>query len=364
MGELRTAAVRTVHFVVPADIDDPARPSGGNVYDRKVIDRLTTCGWDIHEHAIAGSWPRPDEAAERELARTLTRIPDDSVVVIDGLIAATAATCMVPATARLRVVVLMHLPLGHQPPGHEVPLAREREHAVLAAVSATIATSEWTRHLLSTTYADLDPRRIHVAAPGVEPAAEAVGSHDGGRLLCVAAITRHKGPDLLLDALSTLTDLPWHCTCVGVLDREPDFAAELRYRAEHDGLAERITFTGPIVGADLDRHYAAADLLVLPSRGETYGMVLTEALAHGVPVVASTVGGVPDTIGHVDGGRRPGLLVPPDDAPALAAAIGRWLTDEELRAALRGTAALRRATLHSWSSTADRVADVISAVAA
>jgi glycosyltransferase involved in cell wall biosynthesis len=213
-------------------------------------------------------------------------------------------------------------------------------------------------------YADLDPRRVHVAAPGVNDAPEGVGSRDGGQLLCVAAVTRHKGIDLLLTALSTLTELSWHCACVGVLDREPDFAAALRHRAESDRLADRFSFTGPVVGDDLDRLYAAADLLVLPSRGETYGMVLTEALARGVPVIATAVGGVPETIGQVKDGRRPGLLVPPNDAPALAAAIRRWLGDESLRAALRQAATLRRSSLPSWSSTAERVAGVISAVAA
>jgi glycosyltransferase involved in cell wall biosynthesis len=356
--------VKAAHFVVPATIDDAARPSGGNVYDRKVIEGLACCGWDVHQHAVAGPWPHAEETSERQLAAAFARIPDDSLVVIDGLLACTEAVGAVVASARLRVVVLMHMPLGHQPPGHELPGALELERSVLAAASATIATSEWTRRLLLTTYADLDPQRVHVAPPGVDVAPEAAGSHDGRRLLCVAAVTRHKGLGLLLAALSSLRELAWQCTCVGVLDREPDFAAELRLRADSAGLADRITFTGPVVGPDLDRHYAAADLLVLPSRGETYGMVVTEALARGVPVLATAVGGVPDTIGRVAGGRLPGLLVPPDDAAALGDAIRRWLGDAALRTSLRRAARLRRTALTPWSVTVERVAGVISAAAA
>jgi glycosyltransferase involved in cell wall biosynthesis len=263
----------------------------------------------------------------------------------------------------LRVVVLMHLPLGHQPPGHEVPRAREQEHAVLAVAAAVIVTSQWARGLLLRTYTDLRPRRVHVAVPGVDAARPAAGTADGGQLLCVAAVTRHKGLDLLLDAVSMLTSRTWQCTCVGVLDREPEFVAELQKQAANNGLADRITFTGPVVAADLDRLYASADLLVLPSRGETYGMVVAEALAHGLPVVATAVGGVPDTIGHVANGQRPGLLVPPEDSAGLADAIRRWLGDESLRTALRAAAAQRRPTLPAWSDTATQLAGVLSQVA-
>lgn len=352
------------HFVVPDSIDDPMRPSGGNVYDRRVIQALRDHGWRVDEHLVAGSWPGPDGFASRALAAALAAVPDGSVVVVDGLLASTAASVVVPAAARLRLVVLMHLPLGHGPPGHEVSHAREQERSVLAAASATITTSEWSRALLLRTYDELGPQRVHVARPGVDPAPPATATRDGGRLLCVAAVTRHKGLDLLVEALVTLTALPWQCTCIGVRDREPAFVAELEKRAADYGIADRIAFTGPAVGADLDYQYASADLLVLPSRGETYGMVVAEALAHGVPVVATAVGGVPDTLGRADDGRRPGLLVPPDDASALAAAIRRWLGDEPVRARLRAAAARRRSTLPSWSETAQRVAGVLTEVSA
>jgi glycosyltransferase involved in cell wall biosynthesis len=356
--------LRTAHFVVPDSIDDPSRPSGGNVYDRKVIRSLTGSGWQVREHTIAGPWPQPDESAERALTDTLACIPDNSVVVVDGLLTGGTPPVVVSAAARLRLVVLMHLPLGHQPPGHELPCAPEHERSVLAAASAAIVTSDWARRLLLGMYDDLDPRRVHVAAPGVDAAPHAAGTPLGGQLLCVAAVTWHKGYDLLIDAMSALTELSWQCTCVGVLDREPAFAAELQRRTAHLELADRIVFTGPVVGAALDRLYASADLLLVPSRGETYGMVVSEALARGLPVVAAAVGGVPDTIGRARNGHRPGLLIPPDDAPALAAAIRRWLDDESLRATLRHAASLRRSTLPSWSVTAQRVADVLAEVAA
>jgi glycosyltransferase involved in cell wall biosynthesis len=304
--------VTEVHFIVPEGIRDPARPSGGNTYDRRLIDELTALGWTVREHVGA---------------RSVAALPDGAVVLVDGLIASPAPEVLVPHARRLRQVVLMHMPLGDA-----------RERAVLEAASAVITTSAWSRRRLGVPAV--------VAEPGVDAAELAPVREAGDALLCVAAVTPVKGHDVLLDALE---GLPCRCTCVGSLDRDPAFADALRGRA-----SERLRFTGPLVGAALDRAYAAADLLVLPSRAETYGMVITEALARGVPVVATDVGGVTEALG--DGG----LLVPPGD---LGAALRRWLGDPELRERLRAAARARRATLRGWDATAATVAGVLADVA-
>ena len=80
LGKLRAAIVRTVHFVVPDSIDDPTRPSGGNVYDRKVIHALRQRGWHVDEHAVGGQWPDPDESAHRALADTLDIAAANTIV--------------------------------------------------------------------------------------------------------------------------------------------------------------------------------------------------------------------------------------------------------------------------------------------
>jgi glycosyltransferase involved in cell wall biosynthesis len=103
---------------------------------------------------------------------------------------------------------------------------------------------------------------------------------------------------------------------------------------------------------------------VLASRVETYGMVVPEALARGLPVVASRVGGVPDAVGHAADGTRPGVLVPPGDVPALAQALGRWLTDPGERARLRRAARGRRETLSGWDVTCARLSRILDQVGA
>ncbi len=195
---------------------------------------------------------------------------------------------------------------------------------------------------------------MHVAEPGVDAAPLAPGTAAGDALLCVAAVTPDKGHDVLLDALATVTDLSWRCACVGSLDRAPAFADGVRRRARDGGLGDRVGFPGPRTGPELDRAYATADLLVLASHAETYGMVVTEALARGLPVLATEVGGVTEALGHGEDGTRPGLLVPPGDPAALGAALRAWLGDAELRARLRRAARERRASLRRWPATAVR----------
>ena len=350
-----------VHVVVPGGIDDPARPSGGNTYDRRVCDGLPSLGWSVHQHAVPGCWPRPDAASFAALAGVVQGIPDDAVVLLDGLIASTAPEVLVPQASRLRLIVLVHMPLGHRPADHEVDDARMRERAVLSAATAVVTTSAWTRRRLLELY-PLRAGRVHVAEPAVDVADVATGTATGGALLCVAAVTFDKGHDLLLDALESIAALSWHCVCVGSLDRDPAFVERLRRRALDGGLGDRMHFAGPRIAADLDRSYATADLLVLASRAETYGMVATEALARGLPVVAAEVGGLTEALGHGADGIRPGLLVPSDDPAALAAALRAWLEDDELRGRLRRAARERRASLHGWSTTASVVARVLSEV--
>jgi glycosyltransferase involved in cell wall biosynthesis len=351
--------VTAVHAVLPDGIDDPARPSGGNVYDRHVCRGLALLGWSVREHPVPGFWAPPSSASFAALARVVRQIPDHAVVLLDGLVACTAPQVLVPQARRLRLVVLVHMPLGHRPAD---AVLRAREGAVLSAVAAVVATSAWASRRLLELYR-LPGRRVHVAEPGVDAAELAPGTALGGTLLCVAAVTFGKGHDVLLDALTTISRLPWHCVCVGSLDREPSFAEGLRRRSKARGLADRVSFPGPRTGSDLDRSYAAADLVVLPSRAETYGMVVTEALARGLPVLASDVGGVTEALGHGTDGTRPGLLVAPGDATALAAALRTWLGDAELRDRLRRAARQRRESLSRWSDTTSAIAAVLAGVA-
>jgi glycosyltransferase involved in cell wall biosynthesis len=343
-----------LHFVVPAVVADASRPSGGSGYDRRLRTGLRELGVRVHEHVAAGCWPDPQAADRAALSATLGALPDGDTVLIDGLVASAAPEIVAGVAARLQVVVLVHLPLGVTDAGR-----RPAEGAMLRRVAAIVATSPWTRSWLVEEYA-VPADRVTVSLPGTDPSDLAPGTRSGSSLLCVGAVTPVKGHDLLVDALAATTGLSWFCTCVGSLDLAPGFVAGVRARLGRTGLADRVAFTGVLTGTALDAAYRSADVLVLPSRVETYGMVVTEALARGLPVVGFRTGGVAETLGRTPDGAVPGVLVPAGDTATLAVALSTWLRDAGFRARAREAAGVRRTTLSSWSETATRVAAVLS----
>ncbi|GHC81782.1 glycosyl transferase [Nocardiopsis terrae] len=341
----------TVLFVVP----EASAPSGGHTYDRRIARAMTALGWPVRTVAVAGGWPRPAREELDGLASVLDGEPDGARVLVDGLVACGAPEAVVPHAARLRLAVLVHLPLADET-GLAPETAREldaREREVLRCGVRVVATSGWAARRLAAHHglAGQGGRSgVEVVAPGVDPAPLARGSGGaaGGRLACVASLTPRKGHDLLFEALAGLRGLPWECVCAGPGAPPP-----------RPGIEDRVRFTGSVVGAELAGVYDSADLLVLASRAETYGMVVTEALARGVPVVAAGVGGVPEALGRASDGRVPGLLVPPGDADALGRALRWWLTDPGLRKGLREAARSRRQELAGWPDAARAMAGAL-----
>ena len=336
-----------VHVIVPDGFDDPGRPSGGNVYDQRVCAGLAESGWDVLVETVAAG-----------LARVVAAIPDDETVLIDGLIASPAAAQLLPHAGRIQLTVLLHMPLAAALDTHHDASAERSEQAVLRAAAGVIVTSEWTRRQVLTRYG-IPAHRVHVARPGADRVA-APARPVRGQLLCVGVLGPHKGQDLLVEALAGLADQDWTCVLAGSPDRDPDFTRRLRARITRLGYDRRIRLSGVLAGAALSHAYSTADLLVAPSRSETYGMTVTEALARGVPVLAAAVGGLPEALGHTADGTRPGRLVPPGDPAALAAALGDWLGDEDCRHRLRTAARRRQPTLRGWEQTTQEIANALT----
>ncbi|AUA14890.1 D-inositol 3-phosphate glycosyltransferase [Streptomyces malaysiensis subsp. malaysiensis] len=357
---MRPAAPRTVHIVMPGTVADPAAPSGGNVYDLRVCRDLPGTGWEVQEHAVAGDWPQPGPAARAELARILGGLPDGTAVLLDGLVACALPYIVVPQAQRLRLAVLVHLPLGDETglaPGRAADLGA-LEGRTLRSARTVVATSAWAAGRLVELHG-LVPDRVHVAAPGADIAPLAASGDDGSRLLCVASVTPRKGQLRLVEALARIGELPWSCDCVGALDQDPEYADRLRESIEKLGVADRVHLLGARTGAQLDAGYGSADAMVLASYAETYGMAVTEALARGIPVLATAVGGVPEAVGQAPDGRVPGMLIDPDDPEALTAALRRWLGDPGLRRRLTAAAHERRTALAGWANTTRNLAGAL-----
>jgi glycosyltransferase involved in cell wall biosynthesis len=343
-----------LHFIVPGPL---GQRTGGYIYDRRIVLGLRASGWTIEVQELAGSFPKVDEAARRAAARALDAMPPAALPIIDGL--------ALPAFSELEGrlpqpwVALVHHPLAL-----ETGLARDEadafatlERRLLAGADRIIVTSPRTRRDLAAYGVD-DPR-VGVVRPGTDPAPLARGSGGfGPALLCVASLTPRKGHLVLLEALGGLTALGWRLTCVGSAERDPACAVAIMATIERLGLGKRITLVGERAEDALGPYYDGADLFVLASYHEGYGMVLAEALARGLPVVSTTAGAIPETVP-----KGAGLLVPPGDARALAAALRRVLTEPALRARLTAGAQAARRRLPDWDDAVRAFAAEVAAVA-
>lgn len=329
-----------LRFVLPDGVDDPERVSGGNVYDRRVRDGLIARGWTVTTDQVADA---------RGVSDALAAAGPGSTVLIDGLVAGWSPASVESAAATARVIVLAHMVLAAFPDAD--PRAIEREARALGTATRVIATSAWTASEL-VRRGIVDAGRVTVALPGAVDGPPARGN--AGRLLCVGAIAPHKGQDVLLEALEDLGALDWNCTVAGSRNADPVYAARIAAAAAR--FDSRVRLTGVLGQAELGAAYQRSGLLVAPSRAESFGMAIADARRRGLPVVASAVGGIPETV--AGGGA---ILVPPGDAAALAAALERWMTDPAMRSRLRAEAAAARARSPRWSATVDRVDGVLRA---
>jgi glycosyltransferase involved in cell wall biosynthesis len=332
-----------VQLVVPGPLD---QRTGGYIYDRRMVEGLRALGWAVDVHELAGRFPITDEVAIAAAGQAATAMPAGSLPVIDGL----ALSAFRDLSGRLPRpwVALVHHPLALETgldAGDAAALA-DAEQRMLAAADRVIVTSPQTRRDLAAY--DVGDARVGVVLPGTERAVLARGS--GGpdiALLCIASLTPRKGHLVLLEALAGLRDLPWQLTCVGSPERDPALARAIGAAIERHGLGARVRLIGEQTEPGLRPFYDAADLFVLASHHEGYGMVLAEALARGLPIVATTAGAIRDTVP-----AAAGVLVPPGDPATLAAALRRVLTEPELRRDLAAGARAARERLSSWADAA------------
>ena len=313
---MRTLAFNEPHlaFAVPGDL---ATPTGGYGYDRRIIQELRELGWQVTVADIGDNFPFPSTAQRATALAILSTMPAGSPIVLDGL-----AFGALPEAGALRcrtpLIALVHQPLALDPglDTRQADRFRETERAALAAAARVVVTSEATGRIVMADY-DVPSERISVVRPGNDPVPPAPGSNDGVvRLLSVGSVVPVKGYDLLIAALATLADMPWRLTIAGDRTRDPAAAAQLDADIEAYGLDDRVAVLGAVPPERIIELYLASDVFVLASRFEGYGMALAEAIAHGLPVVSTLAGAIPDTVL-----RGASILVPPDDVAALARAL-------------------------------------------
>ena len=360
-----------IRLVVPGNV---RHNSGGNVYNAALARELTALGAAVETCPLDGDWPGGSAEDRLRLAGLLHTAPNGTacpaavagpgpVTLVDSLLGCGAPDELeAAAAAGQRVWILLHMPL---PDVH-----RERERRALRAAAGVICTSTSARAAMGARHG-LDG--VRVALPGTAPAPLAPGSLSAGsgvaHFIAVAALLPNKDQSLLLDALSRLTDLPWTATLIGSDTADSAYAAQLRTSVERLGLGRRVTIPGELRGPALDTEWCAADLSLLISRAETYGLVVTESLARGIPVVVREGTGAVEALaaGSLPGSPLPGSPLPGaavglgTDPGPLADLLRRWLGDPGLRERWREAAAAARDRLPGWDATARAVLESLTA---
>jgi glycosyltransferase involved in cell wall biosynthesis len=348
--------VKAVAFVVPGDL---ATPTGGYAYDRRIVAELAAAGWRTQVLDIGASFPRPTAAARAAAQERLAALPSDQPIVIDGLAyGVLAAEARTLAPGRM-LVALVHHPLALETGlrADEASALCDSERAALACASHVIVSSPSTARLLIRDY-EVPPERISIVPPGTDRVAVPPRARSATvELLAVGSVVPRKGYDILVAALAEIADLSWRLVIAGDRGRSQETARQLEAEIARLGLAGRVAFTGAVAAQRLMQLYAAADLFVLPSRFEGYGMAYAEAIVHGVPVVGTQAGAVPETVPS-----GAGVLVPSDDVATLAAVLRRLITDRTERERLAAGARAAASSFPSWRESAALFATALERV--
>jgi glycosyltransferase involved in cell wall biosynthesis len=336
--------------VIPGDLETR---TGGYEYDRRIIAGLRSRGWSVDVLPLDATFPQPTRAARGGAVRMFAAIPDGATVLVDGLALGALPDEIAREAGRLTVVALVHHPLAAET-GLDPDVAgalEGSERRAVASARVVVVTSCATAAAIARYGVSED--RIVIVEPGTDRAPLARGSQAAisnlqsampisMSLLCVATLTPRKGHELLCRALAAVSNKQWRLTCAGSLDRDPATTARICAQLRADGLEDRVSLVGELDAAALALEYDRADVFVLATLHEGYGMAVAEALARGLPVVSTATGAIEETVCGA------GLIVPPGNLEALTGALSRILDDSRVRGTLAERARLVRDRLPTW----------------
>ncbi|MEM8703691.1 MAG: glycosyltransferase family 4 protein [Pseudomonadota bacterium] len=348
--------MKTLFFAYPGELDTP---TGGYGYDRQIIAGLRGLGWQVELVPLGDGFPFPTGEARAQAQEALERLPDGARLIVDGLAFGVLPEAAAAVSGRLDLHALVHHPLCRETGVSEAQAANllQSERQALTHARHIIVTS----HATATQVADLfgvEADRITVVLPGTEKQECAVRQEaDRLRLLAVGTVVRRKGYDLLFAALGDLRDIDWDLDIVGGLDADPDCHSELQEQLSAFGLTDRVTFNGAVAPEDLSAFYREADIFVLASRYEGYGMAYTEALAHGLPVIGSGGGAVADTLPE-----GAAIYCGTEDTKRLRNALKLLMTDERKRLDMAAHARVAAQNLPDWKDAAAMFAAALNGV--
>ncbi len=349
--------MKRVVFAVPGSLDTP---TGGYAYDKRIVTELRLLGWHVDVADLGDGFPYPDRAMREAAMAQLLAAPEGCPIVIDGLAFGAMDVEAALLSSRNPLVALVHHPLAFETglDAEQAATLQDSERAALVHASAVVVTGDTSRNILTREY-DVAGERITVIVPGTDRRAVQRHSRPADapvKLLAVGSVIARKGYQVLVAALGELKALPWHLTIVGDTSRDLEALVRLKTAIEAFALSDRIAAPGAVNDAQLATHYADADVFVLASLFEGYGMVFGEAIAQGLPIVATDVGAARSLIPS-----DAGILVAPGDVAALREALQSVIADGARRAQMAEAAQRAAGRLPQWHQSAMTFARVLEA---
>lgn len=343
-------------FAVPGDM---SAATGGYHYDRNLLAALNAAGRNTRHIALPSSFPFPDRADMRTAIDALEQVQPNCALIVDGLAFGALQTQALDRIAA-PIVALVHHPLGHESglPASQAWRLCALERANLDRAAHVLVPSGHIRDVLCDGFG-VPAEQITVLRPGKPDfrAPTSTAPKPGAPLiLSVGLLHPRKGHDTLIAALGDCADLAWRTVIVGT-PWEPGYDETLRRQIEAAGLTDRIELAGRVAPDRLARLYAEARVFALATRYEGYGIVFDEALVHGLPIVATSVGAVPGTVP-----TEAGTLVPAEDALAFAHALRLLLCDDALHARMAQAARRAGQDLPTWADAAGTVGHILDRV--
>ena len=334
-------------FAIPGDL---STVTGGYIYDRHIVEGLQAKGWQVQVLGLGEGFPYPETQTRQEACASLLALEAGVPLVIDGLAFGVLPEVAAQLQQRHPLIALVHHPLAFETglSAEQSAHFKDTERRALAHATRVVVTSPATLHDVVEHF-EVPRHAIASILPGTDRVTKVLKSAAQGplQLLSVGSVVKRKGFDVLLAALAELTDLSWQLTIAGDLTRDDQAVAQLHLDLARFDLLKRVRVLGAVHSAQLQQLYAQADVFVLASRFEGYGMAYAEALAQGLPVIGTTAGAIPDTVP-----ATAGLLAEPGDVDSLLKALRQIMQDQTLRQTLARGALLAAARQPSWADSA------------
>ena len=335
-----------LHFLIPGDIETLA---GSYIYDKRIIEGLKAKGHTVNLQRLADDFPFPSDESLVQCKKIVKSIPKSEPIIVDSLAFGVIPEILEDVAATNPIIALIHVPLSVDPiySAYQRTLLTSNEQEAFKLASKFVVTSEYTLDVLLNL--GIEMPQIKLVVPGIDDFPQKKNFPDKPfKLLSIANMCRSKDHSILVRALSALKDKDWLLDCYGNLDMDREYLSDLQAMIRKNHLQEKILIHGIVSGQELTNAFLNADLFVHPSDFEIYGMALSEALAHGIPVVASTGGGICKTVPS-----KMGQFFKPGDVYGLQSILEELFENQDVYKKLWTNAQFYKERAQTWAKSID-----------